>query len=371
MNQPRVLIDLSNLHSGGGLQVGASFFDEMSSILADRPTEWSWLAQAQIDVSSAVASNSSIDAARHPNVRVVDRRPFSSLVHPVGAPRFHVSFTLFGPEYALRPARRRIVGFADGTSLRPEFVPSSTPAAQLKHQVRRRISHRRYLHADVIPVEAAHVGRDLVTRWGIERSRIKVVPNTVNAALRKATHKDQRLFPDPGVPTFCYPTRAYAHKNINRLGPALEILRERWNTEARVVLTLTDEEWNGLAELTRRYAINVGPLLIAQMADLYTSCDATVFPSLNECFSVTPLEALFTGSPLVAADRPFVREVAADAAYYFDPLDPESIAAALRLMLHNPDGSRAKVRDGQRIANAWPTAHDRAERYLALIEEEL
>ena len=65
----------------------------------------------------------------------------------------------------------------------------------------------------------------------------------------------------------------------------------------------------------------------------YNRAGVFVFPSLAEGFGIPLLEALACGCPAAVSDLPVFREVAGDAALYFDPEDPASIRSALRQSL--------------------------------------
>ena len=62
---------------------------------------------------------------------------------------------------------------------------------------------------------------------------------------------------------------------------------------------------------------------------LYAGATAMIFPSLYEGFGMPPLEAMACGTPVIASDRPALRETLGDAACYCDPEDSNSIAAAI------------------------------------------
>jgi glycosyltransferase involved in cell wall biosynthesis len=102
----------------------------------------------------------------------------------------------------------------------------------------------------------------------------------------------------------------------------------------------------------RVVAVGGGPLserLLAELADLGVSgrlehvadvtddelrallqgASALVSPSLEEGFGLPPLEALANGCPVVLADIPVYREVYGPWATFFEPTDPEALAAAL------------------------------------------
>lgn len=73
-----------------------------------------------------------------------------------------------------------------------------------------------------------------------------------------------------------------------------------------------------------------------QLAALYRHCLALIFPSIYEGFGIPPLEAMHSNRPVLAADIPPVREVCADAAQYFDPLDVDDMARCIRQFLSDP-----------------------------------
>lgn len=365
----RVLIDTSNLRAGGGLQVGSSLVDELAVLARDGLAPWSWFGSLKVEASKEVVENCVQDLSRL-DVDVVVGTPLRRLSRGPTRRKYDVSFTVFGPEYSFRRARRRIVGFADVTSLRPEFAQTGASlGTRVRHAVRRRASRFLFRRADCLVVEAGHVADDLAERWGVSAGQVSIVPNVVNGAFAK---RPPRLeLPETSLATFCYPTRAYPHKNLGVLGAAAAYLKEASGAEVRFVLTLTPEEWRALSPETRLCSFNVGPLRVAQMPALYRACTGTVFPSLNECFSVTPLEALACRSPLVGSDRPFVREIAGPAARYFDPASPRSLAEAISDVLTDTLATQRRRDVGERIVAAWPDSADRARAYLDLIDEEL
>lgn len=66
-----------------------------------------------------------------------------------------------------------------------------------------------------------------------------------------------------------------------------------------------------------------------QLGAMYRSAAVYVAHSLLESFSLTPLEAMGAGTPVVASDIPAHREVCGDAALYYDPADGASLAHAV------------------------------------------
>jgi glycosyltransferase involved in cell wall biosynthesis len=76
------------------------------------------------------------------------------------------------------------------------------------------------------------------------------------------------------------------------------------------------------------------PLLIQQSRLL-------VFPTWCESFGLPLAEALALGAPALAADIPACREVGEDAAWYYTPGDPRSLAQRIGELLSSEDATRA------------------------------
>jgi glycosyltransferase involved in cell wall biosynthesis len=85
----------------------------------------------------------------------------------------------------------------------------------------------------------------------------------------------------------------------------------------------------GLDEAVR----DLGPLADGELADLYTACDALLFPSLYEGFGWPPLEAMASGLPVVCSRAGSLPEVVGDAALTAEPEDVRGLADHLGAVL--------------------------------------
>jgi glycosyltransferase involved in cell wall biosynthesis len=86
----------------------------------------------------------------------------------------------------------------------------------------------------------------------------------------------------------------------------------------------------------RKRVRRLGRLDRERQAAVYARAEALLLPSLGEGFGLPVLEAMACGTPVVTSDRSSLPEVAGDAAVLCDPLDEESIAAALSSVLTDP-----------------------------------
>lgn len=352
--------------------MGSSFLEELGRI-ADQPDafpHWPWLRSAVVYASPAVLDNTTYRSTG----LVIDRMtatPLRQMLRRPPARPFDASLTLFGPEYGRRRAHLQIVGFADVTSLFPEFSAINSMRGRGKHFLRRSLSKRAFSRADQVIVEAHHVALALTDRWQIKPERLNVVPNVLHSVFNAPDSHEQVHLPPTNTLRLCYPTRLYPHKNLNILGQVRSRLLQNHNIDVQFVLTLSEAEWQHLDDDVQAASISTGPLRITQLPSLYAQCDGVIFPSLNECFSVTPLEALASGSPLFASDRDFVSELTRDSASYFDPLDAESIARTVASSFQDRELMHTRKTAGVAIASSWPNARDRAIRYLQLIQDGL
>lgn len=106
----------------------------------------------------------------------------------------------------------------------------------------------------------------------------------------------------------------------------------------------------------------------ATLPGLYAGADAACYVSLDEGFGVPPLEAMATGTPVVASDIPVIREVLGDAALVVDPLEVEEIAHALVSIVGDSAlRARLSARGLERAsAHRWAEAAGRAASALEL-----
>ncbi|MSU74059.1 glycosyltransferase family 1 protein [Candidatus Kaiserbacteria bacterium] len=79
-----------------------------------------------------------------------------------------------------------------------------------------------------------------------------------------------------------------------------------------------------------------------ELAGLYRSTRAFIFPSVIEGFGMMPFEAISCGAPVVYADTPVLREVIGQGGLPVDPYDSETLGTAL-VALANDDTLRADL----------------------------
>ena len=196
--------------------------------------------------------------------------------------------------------------------LQHEFLPHNFGRAERMY---RQVAYGRAAKRSRIVIAISeHARTTLVDRLGLGPERVRAIHLAVD---------HERFTPAdvPREPFLLYPANPWPHKNHATLFRALELL-----PELRLVLTGSGHDGRPLP--ARAEAL--GRVSQTELVDLYRRAAALVFPSLYEGFGQPALEALACACPAAVSDLPPLREVCGDAAVYFDPTDPESIAAGVR-----------------------------------------
>jgi glycosyltransferase involved in cell wall biosynthesis len=158
---------------------------------------------------------------------------------------------------------------------------------------------------------------------------------------------------------------SFPHKNHIRLLEALAILRDRHNLIVPLVGTgrIYKPHWPYIMEKAARFKLLDQVHLFGQVTEeelnaMFALARFMVFPSLFEGLGLPVLEAQQLGVPVLSSTASCIPEVAGDGALYFDPEDPEGIAAAIHRVYEEPELLPSLVERGaanlQRFS--WPAA---------------
>jgi glycosyltransferase involved in cell wall biosynthesis len=210
--------------------------------------------------------------------------------------------------------------------------------------------------------------RKLVYGWTVRKSRlvITISEHAAGVLSERLGVPEEKLRPihlgidherfRPGLeerePFLLYPALGWPHKNHPRLFEAFDLVR-RTHPELELVLT-------GYDGPTPDGARALGRVPGDELARLYRTASALVFPSLYEGFGQPPLEAMACGCPVAASNVTSLPEVCGDAARLFNPRSAEAIAVAVEDVLAHPDEWRRKglARAADFTWEATARAHD-------------
>jgi glycosyltransferase involved in cell wall biosynthesis len=195
-------------------------------------------------------------------------------------------------------------------------------------------------HARLILVPSEFVKAELVELFGVGHERIRVAPSGV----------DERFSPEAAPPPRARPYMLAvgtesARKNLALLDRATPTL-----TRAGFDVLIAGSSRGYLRnETAERRAHRLGYVAEDDLPALYAGAAAVAMPSLYEGLGLPCLEAMASGTPVVAARRAALPETCGGAALYTDPDDPEAFAAAL-LRAAGPERERLAAAGRKRAA---------------------
>jgi len=196
---------------------------------------------------------------------------------------------------------------------------------------RDRLLFRRFVpasarRADRVLAVSEHTKRDLADHYGIPEDKIVVTPNGVDPVFHPNGSAPER------PPYMLFVGGIQPRKDPVAAIEALALL------DGDLGLVVVGAEKRGGDEVRRtvsRLGLEqrvdlAGHVDHEELAGLYRGAACLVFPSRYEGFGLPVLEAMASGTPVVAAAVGAVPEVAGDAAILVEPGEPEAIAEGIR-----------------------------------------
>ena len=214
----------------------------------------------------------------------------------------------------------------------------------------------------VITVSAAMVP-EIVEHFGVAPEKINVVHNGISgewftrATLEQSASTMQRYGLAAGY--ILTVGTLQPRKNLGRLLTAHALLPEELR-RMHPVLIVGATGWASKAEMTmiasavdQRHAYWLQHVPAADLMTIYQNAAALALPSLYEGFGLPVIEAFASGVPVLTSNSAALREIAADAALFVEPLAVDDMADGLKRILED-QGLRAElVERGSRRARAF------------------
>jgi glycosyltransferase involved in cell wall biosynthesis len=281
----------------------------------------------------------------------------------------------FCPFADLRPRVPGVPSVVTVHDLQHEFHPEFFSLRELRH--RRRCAAASCAAASHVIAVSEFTRRTVLERFAVDPQRVTAIweaagrdVDWAGGAARVAEVRRRYALP----PRYAfYPANDWPHKNHARLLDALARCHARGARDLALVLT---GEWTAapgrLEALGARFGLGdavriLGYVPRADLPALYAGAACLVHPSLFEGFGIPLVEAMHAGCPIVAAEGSALREVAGDAALFFDPRDPAAIADALLAVAGDAGRAAELVRRGRTRAALF-SAPAMAQRTLDLFE---
>ena len=186
---------------------------------------------------------------------------------------------------------------------------------------------------------------DVVDRYGLEPAKVVAIPNGVSERFRPLAEAARTRVHDRfGInrPYMLCVGALQARKNVPLAIEAYARLMGR-GTDCELVIAGGDKGGRLdvldailRARLTGRVHL-VGHVEDDEMPALYSAAKALVFPSLYEGFGLPALEAMASGTPVIASNTTGLAEVVGDAGLTVDPRSVEELAEAMGRVLDDSE----------------------------------
>lgn len=362
-----ILINASNLHSGGGVQVASSFINELPQISNTIIKKFDIIVSSEVDKNIHSSAKKFFKNYQVHNIFGVKNYKNNRSLFDA----YDLVFTIFGPCYHTIKGLN-LVGFAQPWIIYPnnECYSMLSSVEKLKFKLKFFLQKKFFKKSDICIVELEHVKQGLIDLNIFKDNNVHVVYNTVsNVYFSPEEWEKIKIEPSNNIKIGLI-SRDYFHKNTNILPKVKAILKNKYEQEIDFYVTFNKNEWLSKSSFFQENIINIGPLKANECPGFYKEMDAIIFPSLLECFSATPLEAMIMKKPLFASDRGFIKDVCLDFAFYFEPTDPESVAAVINDFIKNSNSVEldVKLTAAQDYAENFSSARQRALKYIQIIE---
>lgn len=216
----------------------------------------------------------------------------------------------------------------------------------------------RYIkNVQLIICQTSNMARRLHKKYGVEQ--IKVIPTPFGMTLSEKVNKNFSF--SKGKKYFLYPASYATHKNFSIIYKLAELIKSK-NLPFVIILTIDEKTASdflckvNLNQLTS--IVNVGKLNGEEISQIYKSCDVLLFPSLLESYGLPYIESMVFEKPILTSDLDFAHAICGNAAFYFNPFDPESILEVMQNFQADPEVLINKIQNGKKIVQNLPNWKD-------------
>ena len=324
----KILINATNLNEGGGVQVATSFLKDLVSMELDKNVQFSAYVSVAVDRNLDPIF---FDKNFFIDYRIVKPKEISFL-NSYKLNEYDVVFTVFGPIFLPFYRKKHISGFAQPWVIYPvgDVLRKFTFLKRLINLFRYFLASCVFRQADVLVVESYYI-KHLLIQKGYSNT-IEVVENAVSSIFFK---EDQwqvicsDVFNQRKI-NIGVLSGSYLHKNLDFIIDLAAELEVQYPETFNFIFTLDSEKFNELSNKNKLMSVvNLGVITLQECPSFYHQIDGVILPSLLECFSITPYEAMLMKKVIFLSDRDFFTRSCYGHAIYFDPLSVDNAVKAL------------------------------------------
>ncbi len=249
-----------------------------------------------------------------------------------------------------------------------DYFPGADLKKRMQIKLQRHLLKKVLKSTELLFCQTPVMKKRLSEYYGYDSENIKLLPNAVSGMLTKSPCR-QSQEKAKGVKKDKFNclvlSKYYVHKNPGIIVEAIKQCPERFddfnfittvspndNKQAKRFLEQIseDEDVKGKIE-------NVGFIEHENLAEYYSDVQLVIMPTLLESFSVTYLEAMYFGVPVLTTDLDFAHYICGPAAAYYDPWSAKGFAERLLEVYGNKNMQNELVQAGklqfQKFDHSW------------------
>jgi glycosyltransferase involved in cell wall biosynthesis len=206
------------------------------------------------------------------------------------------------------------------------------PVYYLKHFAYLIVVKQAIKKAKFVLVPAQTIKDTVIKHYRHSREKIVITREGLASAYQKNLQliSEKKLAKKRVKKQLVYTGSLYPHKNLLLVIKALKKLPKY----QLLVVGSRNVFQTQMRKLVARYKVKrqvkfMGYVPDEKLIKIYQASMALVQPSLSEGFGLTGIEAMASGTAVLASDIPIFKEIYQNNAFYFDPKDPDSFLTAL------------------------------------------
>lgn len=188
--------------------------------------------------------------------------------------------------------------------------------------------------------------QDIVTTYKVDSEKVDVVYNGCNSIYQPISEEEKNLVKQQytlGKDYFIYVGSLHARKNILNLLQAFNSFKLATGYATKLVL-VGSAMWDN-QEIQKTYStlaykndiLFLGRTSLEELHRLVAAATALTFVPYFEGFGIPLIEAMQSGTPVIASEVTSLPEVAGDAAWFVSPDSIEGIAVAMKGMIDSKE----------------------------------
>lgn len=192
---------------------------------------------------------------------------------------------------------------------------------------------------DIITV-SEFTKQDIITTYGVSPDKITVAWNgaaDIFAPRGMDIDEQTRNKYTDGKPYFLFVGALHPRKNLKRLIESYQLMLQDTHTDTQLLI-VGAPLWKNLPDVSATENPSIrftGRLNSEELAEVMSAAKALTFIPYFEGFGIPMVEAMKSGTPVMAANASCLPEIAGNAALFVNPFEIDSIKAGLIQMDHD------------------------------------